>query len=404
MKNYFNCVSQNSVWIIGDGSSVNFWNDSWCGEPISDVFNFPDWMKKNLKAPVKDFIRKRHRFLLKSLKLAIPNLINIVEKVHIPLDVSKDERAWKLADCGVLNLKLAYEFHAPPTQLFNWGKLIWNNVVPPFKSFLIWRLFHNRLPTDDNLKTRGMNGPSVCNLCFKEAESSQHLMFDCCYAHNIWSWLSNTLDCHSVVSSLDEMYDLMNKQASPQCKIVTLSAVISSVNTIWFARNQIRFNNKVIHWRSSIARIMADANLSGNSTSKLSSSAISDFVILKAFNVNIHPPKPPSLMEVIWQPPIFDWIKCNCDGAAIGLSGSTGCGGIFRNNYADHFGSFVVKVDNYNSLKAELTGAITAIKIAHENNWRKIWLETDFKLVVQAFSSKSLTVPWQIRQRWYHCL
>jgi hypothetical protein len=44
---------------------------------------------------------------------------------------------------------------------------------------------------------------------------------------------------------------------------------------------------------------------------------------------------------------------------------------------------------------------------AVENNlvyWRKIWLETDSKLVVQAFSSKSLTMPWKLRQGWYHCL
>jgi len=249
-----------------------------------------------------------------------------------------------------------------------------------------------------------MYGPSICNLCLKETESTQHLIFDCCYAHNIWSWLSNTIGTTSAISSLNEMYDLIYKQASPQCKIVTLSAVINTVNAIWFARNQKRFNNKTIHWRSSIAKILADANLSGNLTSKTSSSAISDFVILKTFNVNIHPPKAPSIIEVLWQPPIFDWIKCNCDGAAIGLSGLAGCGGIFRNNQADHLISFAVKVENGNALKAELTGALTAIEIAHENNWRKLWLETDSKLVVQAFNSKSLTVPWQLKQRWYHCL
>jgi len=111
---------------------------------------------------------------------------------------------------------------------------------------------------------------------------------------------------------------------------------------------------------------------------------MSDFVILKAFNVNINPPKITTVIEVVWQPPIFDWIKCNTDG---GLAGS---GGIFRDGNADHLGSFALKVENGNALKAELVGAMTAIEITHEHNWRKLWLETDSKLVVSSFQSISI--------------
>lgn len=185
--------------------------------------------------------------------------------------------------------------------------------------------------------------------------------------------------------------------------MVLISAVIHSVNAIWFARNQIRFNNTKIQWRSSIARIIADVNLSGNYTSKVSSPSISDFVLLKNFNVNINPPRALTIKEVIWQPPIFDWVKCNTDGAASGISGLAGAGGIFRDSYADHLGSFTLKVENGNALKAELVGAMTAIEIAASNNWRKLWLETDSKLVVSAFQSGSI-VPWQLRQRWKYCL
>lgn len=43
-----------------------------------------------------------------------------------------------------------------------------------------------------------------------------------------------------------------------------------------------------------------------------------------------------------------------------------------------------------NALCAELTGAILAIEIAKEKNWSHLWLESDSKLVVLAFTNPSM--------------
>jgi len=51
---------------------------------------------------------------------------------------------------------------------------------------------------------------------------------------------------------------------------------------------------------------MVEVNLSRNSTQKDSSPSIFDFVLLKVFNVCIHPPRDPKIIEVLWQLPIFD--------------------------------------------------------------------------------------------------
>jgi len=132
---------------------------------------------------------------------------------------------------------------------------------------------------------------------------------------------------------------------------------------------------------------MAQVNLSGNLTHKVSSYAIADFVILKAFNATIHHPKPPDIIEIMWQPPIFEWVKCNSNGVVVGLNGLAACWGIFRNMNVDHLGSFDVNIDNGNALKAELTGAMFAVEIVYQNNFGKLWLDIDSKLVVAAFNS-----------------
>ncbi|GAU38725.1 hypothetical protein TSUD_396540 [Trifolium subterraneum] len=90
---------------------------------------------------------------------------------------------------------------------------------------------------------------------------------------------------------------------------------------------------------------------------------VREFVIHKSFNVSLHPLKPLILKEVIWQPPIPQWIKCNTDGGS--NTSTSSCGGIFRNHNADFLCAFV------------------------ENT------ETNSTLVVMAFKSSAL-LPWDL--------
>ena len=53
--------------------------------------------------------------------------------------------------------------------------------------------------------------------------------------------------------------------------------------------------------------IIANVSLSGKQTGKAAWNSISEFSILKAVNIAIHPPKAPKIIEVLWQPP--DWIE-----------------------------------------------------------------------------------------------
>lgn len=86
--------------------------------------------------------------------------------------------------------------------------------------------------------------------------------------------------------------------------------------------------------------IIASVNLSGNLISAVTSPAIRDFVVLKAFRIETHIPNAPKIVEDLWHPPIHNWIKCNTDGASQGNPGLFACAGIFRNNQGDSKGCF----------------------------------------------------------------
>jgi hypothetical protein len=167
---------------------------------------------------------------------------------------------------------------------------------------------------------------------------------------------------------MEDMWKICDLNWSPQSKVVISSALVNLLNAIWFARNQIRFNNLTISWQSIISMIKANVTLSGNNSRKVSSNSIRDFVLLKQFNVCIHHSSIPLIKEVIWSPPSFLWIKCNVDGAAKGNPGIAGCGGVFRNHRADLIHCFAVPLGITSSTHAELYATILAIEVAFRMN------------------------------------
>jgi len=148
-------------------------------------------------------------FLIINAKLEVPQTIlaaypSLNQKLlltTIPLIPKDDKLIWKVSHDGSLTFKDAYMFHAANhSQIINWAKAIWNNVIPPSKSFLVWRLLHDKLPPDDNLIKRGCQFSSMCSLCGTSQETSYHVFIDCPFAYNIWYWLGSilNLNCNSI--------------------------------------------------------------------------------------------------------------------------------------------------------------------------------------------------------------
>ncbi|MCH90106.1 ribonuclease H protein, partial [Trifolium medium] len=112
---------------------------------------------------------------------------------------------------------------------------------------------------------------------------------------------------------------------------------------------------------SAKSMITANASFSGNNTKATACASLVEFRILKAFNVLLHPPNAPSIKEVFWSPPIANWVKCNTDGAAIGIPGQASCAGVFRDQNALFLGCFAVNLGVSFAFHAELLGVMFAI-------------------------------------------
>jgi ribonuclease HI len=187
-------------------------------------------------------------------------------------------------------------------------------------------------------------------------------------------------------------------------KVTITADIINLLNTIWSVRNQARFGNKIITWKSAIFMIIANTLLSGNNTCKHSSNSTRDFSFLKMFRITIHHPKPPSLKEVYWQPPLLNWYKCNIDGASCGNLGNASCAGIFRNHNVELIYGFAEPLGITSTYVAELCEAVRAIEIVFQRNWSHLWMEIDSSFVVAAFKNPDKPVTWPLRNKWENVL
>jgi len=147
---------------------------------------------------------------------------------------------------------------------------------------------------------------SMCSNCRTCPESSFHLFLQ------LVAFILNFPLCFN---DLSDIWKVCDRRWTPQCKIVIPACLVNIINTIWYTRNQARFQNKIIHWKAAINLIISRNAISGNNTNKTSVVDITEFVILKALKINIHPPRAPIIKEEIWLPPLANWLKVNTNGA-----------------------------------------------------------------------------------------
>jgi hypothetical protein len=95
IKEEVNTIFDNSIWLLGNGKDINFWNDKWCGPSLSEVFNIPVHISKNPISSVNDFILNGQWCIHIQLSQRFTNLSSLVQQVTIPLEPSQDILLWK---------------------------------------------------------------------------------------------------------------------------------------------------------------------------------------------------------------------------------------------------------------------------------------------------------------------
>jgi len=306
-----------------------------------------------------------------------------LDAIVLPHNQLPDVLVWRHTSDGTLSSKHAFTFMRPQTPLLPWADFIWNSAIPPSHSFIYWRLRHGKMPTDENLRSRGCIVVSVCSLCLSTNESSKHLFLHCQFATRLWDWIDGKLNCVIDSSSIDS-----------QVSDIFVAAVLYTFHTIWWARNFVRFSVVTPSLHLAKVRIHSLVAMSGN-VSK-GKCLHEDFAFLDSFAVSHHCRRVKEIILVLWKAPTSMWLKVNTDGSMIG--GQDACGGLFRDHLGTFRGAFYCNICLQFVFYAEVLGIIFCIEYAAWEGWRNIWLESDSTSALLIFSN-SLLVPIMLRNR-----
>ena len=194
IKNEYQTIIDNSIWLVGDGENINCWIDNWCGEVLAHSLNLSSSQLQSLPNKLCNFVRSNQWYFPAGMFDTNPNLYSLVNQVTIPTVRRRDKLVWKHSNNGEITLKEAYCFKKSRAPKLPWAMIIWSADFPPSKSLLVWRFMHGKLPTDENLAARGCQLPSMCSLCCNALETSNHLFLECSYALHLWSWFASTVN------------------------------------------------------------------------------------------------------------------------------------------------------------------------------------------------------------------
>ncbi|GAU24780.1 hypothetical protein TSUD_356100 [Trifolium subterraneum] len=233
------------------------------------------------------------------------------------------------------------------------------------------------------------------------SESFPHIFLHCNFAAALWQWLGELL--HTVFDRADflAIFRSCNPSWCSQVKELSLAAIIHTFHTIWMARNVIRFNNAKISLHAAKTKIQMLIAASTEMVKGVAVSSMETLEILHTLKVEVRYAPAPTVTLVLWTAPSIFWIKVNTDGSFTGNSAA--CGGIFRGHCANYIGSFTSKLSVGSVLHTELMAMVYALEEAAHRGWWNIWLESDSKIALEAFTNHDI-VPWDLRNRWTNCL
>eukprot|EP00253_Pinus_taeda_P009858 PITA_09858 len=326
---------------------------------------------------------------------------------------TKEKRGWgshtgsfSVAE-GYKSLIVVPNVPPDPTQ---W-KFIWSFPSLPKIDFFCWTLAHNSILTGDNMRKRGMEGPSRCPLCISKEETTDHLLLLCPFAKAVWKGvLSSRADKIELPRNVPTLLHEWAKLSSFCLKKKNLlkTAWMWTPKYIcwklWLERNNRIFRGEICTSNNIISKIKAilgetlEAKPALRNEAKLDNEEeqwLKDFV---PNNQSI--PTTPATCHAGWEirleeQEFLKWrsaLEDHClffDGASKGNPGAAGGGGVLLNPDGSALLRYHWGLGIESNNRAEALALWQGLTLALKRNIQSLTVFGDSRLIIQAMNSSS---------------
>ncbi|OVA03982.1 Ribonuclease H domain [Macleaya cordata] len=390
-----NHIDENSFHVIGNGNDVSLWHDAWCSNSsIAHMLNV-DNSRFALTSKVSDII-KDGRWVLPTELCSILNRVGVNPNLLPTISENKDQRIWKLTSNGEFSVPSCMDLVRDHSPKINWCKWVWMSCIHPRLSSQVWKLLSGSCSTDDRLKKHGFSFASMCSLCRCNEETIDHILWNCSFSDEFWSWLHSMFNLSKGRFFMDIITKTQSKsQAVNQIWFV---AVMSTMVEIWKARNRAIFDEVTPSLPKIKITVLNTIRSSAIRIKGNMFNSVEELCILSTLGIGSRPIMTQKIIKCRWIPPPLDFVKINCDGAARGNPGPAGAGIIVRDFKSATIVSISQGLGISSNFMAEVSAIILGIEWAAHNNKTKIIVCSDSSSAIMSFKKNS--IPWSVKGRW----
>uniref|UniRef100_M4DYN7 RNase H type-1 domain-containing protein n=1 Tax=Brassica campestris TaxID=3711 RepID=M4DYN7_BRACM len=260
-------ILQNAGWAVGDGESISVWADPWLSlsAPRRPMGPTPERFA-NLK--VKDLMLPNgsdwNRDLIQQI---MPQEEATILSIKASRSGTPDKLIWLGTTSGEYTTKSGYlkamessPTSPPPNRAIDWNKGVWQLEVAPKIKLFLWKIFQGALAIGDRLVTRNISTGTSCKTC-NNVESINHLFLHCDIAYKVWKLapFSSCIDSRRLLDLNTAWQGLSKLVCLPPTGISTGPLAPCILWSLWLARNNRLFNNKISTPEEIVSRATAAA-------------------------------------------------------------------------------------------------------------------------------------------------
>lgn len=174
---------------VGNGNHTSLWYDYWLpsGKRPVDILSHRILSSANIPwgATVADII-DNGRWIIPADNSRSNCLWSLLPSC--PVQLGPDKVIWPHTASGIFSIASAWDLIRPRRNGNNIHRLLWHSMHIPRHSFVLWLASRRRLSTMDKIYIELDN--RICKLCNQEAESHDHLFFQCRFSSQVWSTIT----------------------------------------------------------------------------------------------------------------------------------------------------------------------------------------------------------------------
>lgn len=384
-----NLVQQGARVMLGNGKETKVWQDRWIGsKPALPVISGRR-TGEEARGRISEDMRVSELLVGNGREWNHALLDNLftqetseqIKRLQPAGTKGADTYAWEYTKSGHYTVKSAYwvqvnEIAAKEQQpavlqpsLDGIYQLVWSLETSPKVRHFLWRCLSNALPVAANMAHRHIAKDKRCIRCGAEAESVNHLLFQCSYARLIWAEANVHIPPAGVWSEsfFSNLFWVLNLKKEYPKEEIEEGLIPWLLWRVWKNRNELLFRSKDYEAAATVMKAREDTE-----------------AWKCREEVKVKEVKRTTTEEINrkWIPPHPTRLKCNTDGSWKQETGEGEVGWVLR----DHHGNMLwAEAKRITSMGSELEVEAEALRwVAYTLagfGYRDVIFETDSQIL-----------------------